>query len=77
MQSREKDAHDDNKLNGGGNSGTMIVDVTCAPSNIRYLQDVSLLNEAEKMQKSCWMFSTASPMARSSVLIASVLGRTI
>ena len=37
----------------GGNGGTMIVDATCAPSNIRYPQDVSLLNEerenAEKL----------------------------
>ena len=26
----------------------MIVDATCAPSNIRYSQDVSLLNEARE-----------------------------
>ena len=32
----------------GGNSGTMIVDATCAPSQIRYPQDVSLLNEARE-----------------------------
>ena len=32
----------------GGNSGTMIVDTTCAPSNIRYPQDASLLNEARE-----------------------------
>ena len=32
----------------GGNSGTMIVDATCAPSHIRYPQDVSLLNEARE-----------------------------
>ena len=32
----------------GGNGGTMIVDATCAPSNIRYPQDVSLLNEARE-----------------------------
>jgi len=32
----------------GGNSGTMIVDATCAPSNIRYPQDASLLNEARE-----------------------------
>lgn len=31
-----------------GNRGTMIVDATCAPSNIRYPQDVSLLNEARE-----------------------------
>lgn len=30
------------------NSGTIIVDATCAPSNIRYPQDVSLLNEARE-----------------------------
>ena len=32
----------------GGNGGTLIVDATCAPSNIRYPQDVSLLNEARE-----------------------------
>ena len=29
-----------------GNMGTMILDATCSPSNIRYPQDFSLLNEA-------------------------------
>ena len=38
----DKDDDDDN------NSGTMIVDATCAPSQIRYPQDVSLLNEARE-----------------------------
>lgn len=38
----------DDKPGDGGNSGTMIVDATCAPSNIRYPQDVSLLNEARE-----------------------------
>lgn len=32
----------------GGHGGAMIVDATCAPSNIRYPQDVSLLNEARE-----------------------------
>lgn len=42
----------DDQPGDGGNSGTMIVDATCAPSNIRYPQDVSLLNEArEKAEK--------------------------
>ena len=36
------------KFTTGGNRGTMIVDATCAPSNIRYPQDVSLLNEARE-----------------------------
>lgn len=35
----------DDYLGNSSNSGTMIVHATCAPSNIRYLQDVSLLNE--------------------------------
>ena len=46
-----EDKDDDNADDGsgtGGNSGTMIVDATCAPSNIRYPQDVSLLNEARE-----------------------------
>jgi len=44
-----KDDDDENKGSGaGGNSGTMIVDATCAPSHIRYPQDVSLLNEARE-----------------------------
>jgi len=30
------------------NSGTLIVDSTCAPQNIRYPQDLSLLNEARE-----------------------------
>jgi hypothetical protein len=34
------------------NSGTLIVDATCAPSNIEYPQDLSLLNEGrEKLEK--------------------------
>ena len=33
------------------NQGTLIVDATCAPANIRYPQDISLLNEArEKLE---------------------------
>jgi Transposase domain (DUF772). len=41
---KEENRHDD----GHGNGGTMIVDATCAPSNIRYPQDASLLNEARE-----------------------------
>lgn len=43
-----KEADDDDSDDEGGNSGTLIVDATCAPSNIRYPQDVSLLNEARE-----------------------------
>lgn len=47
QEAEKKDEQNDNN-SGGGNSGTMIVDATCAPSNIRYPQDVSLLNEARE-----------------------------
>lgn len=41
--------HDDDDDRGNSsNGGTMIVDATCAPSNIRYPQDASLLNEARE-----------------------------
>ena len=34
-----------------GNSGTLILDATCAPQNIKYPQDIELLNEArEKLE---------------------------
>ena len=47
-----KDDDDSDDAHGaGGNSGTMIVDATCAPSHIRYPQDVSLLNEARENAK--------------------------
>lgn len=47
----EKSKNDDNDSappSDGGNSGTLIVDATCAPSNIRFAQDVSLLDEARE-----------------------------
>ena len=50
-QAKEAEAKDDDSDDApgsGGNSGTMIVDATCAPSNIRYPQDISLLNEARE-----------------------------
>ena len=45
---KDDDDDSDGQPGTGGNSGTMIVDATCAPSNIRYPQDVSLLNEARE-----------------------------
>jgi hypothetical protein len=43
---------DEDKNDPPKNSGTMIVDATCAPSNIKYPQDTELLNEArEKLEK--------------------------
>ena len=51
-QEKEAESKDDDDYDvapgSGGNRGTMIVDATCAPSNIRYPQDVSLLNEARE-----------------------------
>lgn len=56
-QEREKENNDDGNDNNdnnddnddnGGNSGTLTIDATCAPSNIRYPQDVSLLNETRE-----------------------------
>lgn len=48
-QQKDDDNDDDaNPPTGSGNSGTLIVDATCAPSNIRFPQDVSLLDEARE-----------------------------
>lgn len=39
------------------NKGTLILDATCAPANIRYPQDISLLNEArEKLETIIYRF---------------------
>ena len=43
-QEKSKDDNHDDDNDDSGNSGTMIVDATCAPSNIKYPQDTSLLN---------------------------------
>ena len=50
-KSKDDDDDSDDHPRAGGNSGTMIVDATCAPSNIRYPQDVSLLNETRENAK--------------------------
>ena len=39
------------------NKGTLTLDATCAPANIRYPQDISLLNEArEKLENMIYCF---------------------
>jgi len=38
----------DSNDSGDSNSGTLILDATCAPQNIKYPQDVNLLNEARE-----------------------------
>ena len=48
-----EEEHPDDKDDSGKpqppqNAGTMIVDATCAPSNIKYPQDTELLNEARE-----------------------------
>lgn len=45
-KTEEKKNDDNDDDDGNGNSGTLTIDATCTPSNIRYPQDVSLLNEA-------------------------------
>ena len=45
-------AKEANQIHENGNKGTLIMDATCSPSNIRYPQDFSLLNEARgKLEK--------------------------
>ena len=48
LSENQKDSSDDNDDSDNGNSGTLIVDATCAPANIKYPQDVSLLNQARE-----------------------------
>ena len=46
------------------NEGTLILDATCAPANIRYPQDVSLLNEArEKLEVIIYRFCKSYGLA--------------
>lgn len=46
------------------NEGTLILDATCAPANIRYPQDISLLNEArEKLESIIYRFCKAYGLA--------------
>jgi len=47
-ENSDDDRHDDGNGGAPENAGTLIVDATCAPSNIRFPQDVSLLDEARE-----------------------------
>jgi IS5 family transposase len=50
-------SNDDSESDKPENKGTLILDATCAPVNIRYPQDVSLLNEArEKLETIIYRF---------------------
>lgn len=48
LSENHKDFPDNHDDPDGGNSGTLIVDATCAPANIKYPQDTSLLNQARE-----------------------------
>lgn len=53
IEEPEKSDDDDSEQppSGGENQGTMIMDATCAPANIKYPQDASLLNEAREQSE--------------------------
>ena len=44
-QADDNDNSDDNDASGSKNEGTLILDATCAPSEIKFPQDTELLNE--------------------------------
>ena len=50
-QADDNDNSDDNDASGSKNEGTLILDATCAPSEIKFPQDTELLNECrEKLE---------------------------
>ena len=54
--SAEKNSDDDTAKE-DTNKGTLTIDATCSPANIRYPQDVSLLNKArEKLENIIYRF---------------------
>lgn len=75
-ENKDNDDSDD-APGAGGNSGTMIVDATCAPSHIRYSQDVSLLNEARENAEKFLDTLQILLTVRNPVPTASVPGRII
>ena len=79
-QSKEvEDKDDDNSDDGsgtGGNSGTMIVDATCAPSNIRYPRTFPCSTRPERTPRSSWTCSMTRQKERSPAPTASAPGKT-
>jgi hypothetical protein len=56
---------DDDEDGAGGNSGTLILDASCTPSDISYPQDLRLLNEArEKVDESIDALHAANPVGK-------------
>ena len=45
----KENSDDEDKSNPPSNKGTMIVDATCVPSQIKYPQDTERLNEAREI----------------------------
>jgi len=48
IQKDQTEGNDDENNEGKGNKGTLILDATCVPQNIKYPQDIELLNEARE-----------------------------
>ena len=60
------DTSSDDESNKDDNAGTLVLDATCAPQNIKYPQDVNLLNEARENLESiidylCLKYSYHTP----------------
>ena len=69
-ESKDDDDDSDGQPGTGGNSGTMIVDATCAPSNIRYPQ-----MRPGRTPKRFWMFFTIPRTERSLERTANAPGK--
>ena len=73
-ESKDNDDSDDAPRS-GGNSGTMIVDATCAHPISVIPRTFLCSMRPERMPRSFWMFSIIPQMGRSPALTASVLGK--
>jgi len=62
---KEAPPEDEDKVAGPSHKGTLTVDATCAPQNIRYPLDTSLLNEARENLEGRWIRSTIQKTASS------------
>lgn len=57
---------DSNENSSEGNSGTLILDATCAPQNIEYPQDINLLNQSREnleqmIDEICFSYNLSKP----------------
>ena len=74
-ENQHRNDGDSNDSHVGGKGGATIVAATCAPSHIRYPQDVSLLNKARKNADKLVDALHMYPTDRSLMAAANVLGR--